>query len=183
MSRPDALFAAACALGLVVACDRANDAERTAPDAAAEAAAESAPESAPRRVETPQAGSAPATPAPAAPTATTELPDTLPMEPESPDFPLPRLSARGNEPFWAIDVDGTVLLWKTPENPDGKALASTRRMDAGGLKFSGDDEGQSFELDLRAQNCQDTMSGANMEFTATWTYGGVVQSGCAERGR
>lgn len=183
MSKPDALFLAACALGLLAGCDRGGETETASPASATEAPVESTATEAPAVVAPVTPGPATPGPAPAPPPATsaTEMPDTFPNEPESPDFALPRLTARGNEPFWAIDIDGTVLLWKTPENPQGKALGSSRTMDAGGLVFTGEDDGQPFRLDLRAQPCQDSMSGASMEFTASWTHAGVSQTGCAQR--
>jgi uncharacterized membrane protein len=87
--------------------------------------------------------------------------------------------ARGNEPFWAIDVEGDVLHFVTPEMPEGRTLHGRRIAHAKGVAFSGEDEGRPFNLDITRTACTDSMSGDPFEFTATWDYAGQRMHGCA----
>jgi uncharacterized membrane protein len=93
-----------------------------------------------------------------------------------------RFRARGNEPFWAIDVEGDVLHFVTPEMPDGRTLKGARIAHARGVAFSGEDEGRPFNLDITRTACSDSMSGDAFEFTATWDYDGQRMHGCARAG-
>lgn len=93
-----------------------------------------------------------------------------------------RFRARGNEPFWAIDVEGDVLHFVTPEMPEGRTLHGTRIAHARGVAFSGEDEGRPFNLDITRTACSDSMSGDAFEFTATWDYAGQRMHGCARAG-
>ena len=90
-----------------------------------------------------------------------------------------RFRARGNEPFWAIDVEGDVLHFVTPEMSEGRTLHATRIAHAKGAAFSGEDEGRPFNLDITRTACSDSMSGDAFEFTATWDYAGQRMHGCA----
>ena len=90
-----------------------------------------------------------------------------------------RFRARGNEPFWAIDVEGDVLHFVTPDMPEGRTLHGTRIAHAKGVAFSGEDEGRAFNLDITRTGCTDSMSGDAFEFTATWDYAGQRMHGCA----
>lgn len=92
-----------------------------------------------------------------------------------------RYRARGNEPFWAIDVEGDVLHFVTPEMPDGRTLQATRLVHAKGVAFSGEDEGRPFNLDITQVACSDSMSDEHFAFTATWDYDGQRMQGCARR--
>ena len=92
-----------------------------------------------------------------------------------------RFRARGNEPFWAIDVEGDTLHYVTPDMPDGRTLRAQRMPHAKGVAFSGADEGRPFNLDLTRTACTDSMSGQAFEFTATWDYDGRRMEGCANR--
>jgi len=92
------------------------------------------------------------------------------------------LRARGNEPFWAIDVEGDVLHFVTPEMPEGRTLQGERIEHDKGMAFTGEDEGRPFSLDITRSECSDSMSGEAFEFTATWDYGGQRMHGCAYAG-
>jgi len=113
------------------------------------------------------------------------------VEPNAPDAAdavdadadgTPRLRARGNEPFWAIDVEGDVLHFVTPEMPEGRTLQSERIEHDKGVAFTGEDEGRPFSLDITRTGCSDSMSGEAFELTATWDYAGQRMHGCAYAG-
>ena len=90
-----------------------------------------------------------------------------------------RFRAQGNEPFWAIDVEGDILHFVTPEMPEGRTLKGERIAHVKGVAFSGEDDGRPFNLDITRTACTDSMSGQAFEFTATWDYAGQRMHGCA----
>jgi len=90
-----------------------------------------------------------------------------------------RFRAQGNEPFWAIDVEGDTLHFVTPEMPEGRTLKGERIAHVKGVAFSGEDDGRPFNLDITRTACTDSMSGQAFEFTATWDYAGQRMHGCA----
>lgn len=104
-----------------------------------------------------------------------------PTGPEA-DETAATFKARGNEPFWSVQVEGTTLTYATPELLPGKVLQAQRQNHATGVTFSGQDDGGAFTLDIERRPCQDTMSDESFEFTATFRYGGQTLQGCASRG-
>ncbi|MBK4217209.1 hypothetical protein JJJ17_14855 [Paracoccus caeni] len=88
-------------------------------------------------------------------------------------------SARGNEPFWAVDVAGNTAIYKTPENQRGTAIRVDRIAFAEGVEYIGVHRGRPFTVNIRAARCQDSMSGDRFPMTATVTVAGNVQRGCA----
>ncbi|KAA0023817.1 COG3650 family protein [Antrihabitans cavernicola] len=102
--------------------------------------------------------------------------------PAGTDAPVAAYSASGNEPFWSVTVDGTTLLYSTPESMPGKKLQSTRTAENGVVTFSGNDTGAAFALVLTDAPCSDSMSGKDFEFTAKFTYGDTKLDGCARSG-
>lgn len=122
--------------------------------------------------------------------ASTPPPAPLP-EPVATDEPIPArgpldsihaFTARGNEPFWLVRVDGGTLNYSTPELQPGKTLQAQRVGDASGVTLSGLDGGQPFTLRITDAPCQDSMSGQAFEFTATFQHGGQSMTGCARQG-
>ena len=90
-----------------------------------------------------------------------------------------RIVAHGNEPFWSIEADGTQLLWKTPDLPQGRLLNASREVHAMGTGFVGEDAGKTFSLVIFREPCSDGMSDVRYELSATWTYDGREMHGCA----
>jgi uncharacterized membrane protein len=88
-------------------------------------------------------------------------------------------SARGNEPFWAVDVAGSTALYKTPSNQKGQAVRVDRLTFAEGVEFIGVLNGRPFSLNVRGKECQDSMSGDKFPMTARLTVSGKGMSGCA----
>lgn len=88
-------------------------------------------------------------------------------------------SARGNEPFWAVDVAGSTAIYKTPDNQKGRAIRVNRLAFAQGVEYVGVHAGRPFVLNIRAAACQDNMSGENFPFTARLTVSGQSNAGCA----
>ncbi|MBC9246945.1 hypothetical protein H4P12_09490 [Paracoccus sp. 11-3] len=88
-------------------------------------------------------------------------------------------SARGNEPFWAVDVAGNTAMYKTPENQRGSAVRVDRITFAEGVEFIGVRSGRPFALNIRSKQCRDSMSGDRFPMTAVLTTAGRQQTGCA----
>ena len=96
--------------------------------------------------------------------------------------PIATFTARGNEPFWSVQVEGDTLTYTTPELQPGKVLQAQRQAHAKGVTFSGQEAGSDFTLDIQTTQCEDTMSGEPFEYTATFKYGDETVTGCARRG-
>lgn len=88
-------------------------------------------------------------------------------------------SARGNEPFWAVDVAGSTAIYKTPDNQSGQPIRVNRLNFAQGVEYVGVRGGRPFVLNVRAAECTDSMSGDRFPFTARLTVSGQTQAGCA----
>lgn len=119
-------------------------------------------------------------------TSTPPPPAPLP-EPVAVDAPgafdsIHAFTARGNEPFWRVQVEDGTLHYSTPELQPGKTLQARRAGVGTGVTFSGLDAGQPFTLRITHVPCQDSMSGESFEFTATFQYGDQSMTGCARRG-
>ncbi|WP_347138555.1 hypothetical protein [Paracoccus sp. SSK6] len=88
-------------------------------------------------------------------------------------------SARGNEPFWAVDVAGSTAIYKTPDNQKGRPIRVNRLAFAQGVEYVGVHGGRPFVLNVRAAKCEDSMSGQDFPFTARLTVSGKSETGCA----
>ena len=156
------LFAALALVGLLAACTAEETADpqdgATAPDTTASPA--------------PVDASAPPTPVDAAPPAT---PGSKPIT------EVTAFIAGGNEPFWSVEVDGDALIYSTPEQMPGLVLQATREARDGNVVYRGEHDGREFELALRDQPCQDSMSGWRHDFTARFDWGATTMTGCARR--
>ena len=101
------------------------------------------------------------------------------------DRPLPDnvVSARGNEPFWAVEVTQTGMLWKQPDDPKEIALGDLQAEDAEGtVGYRASDAGHQLELQIEAQACRDSMSGEYFAFAARAVLDGREFKGCARVG-
>lgn len=88
--------------------------------------------------------------------------------------------ARGNEPFWRVDINGETALYKTPENQSGRSIAVNRIVFANGVEYVGVLDGRPFVVNLRATECQDTMADERFPLTASLTVRGDRLSGCGQ---
>ncbi len=92
-----------------------------------------------------------------------------------------RLRATGTEPFWAVDVDGTRLLYMTPDNPAGTVLTASQTPFARGSTWDGTHAGQPFSLTLREDGvCSDGMSEREYRYHADFDIAGQQLHGCAD---
>lgn len=87
--------------------------------------------------------------------------------------------ARGNEPFWSVEVAGNRLLYNTPDTQPGVELAATRTDTATDVEFRGVHDGKDFVLIITPGHCEDSMSGQAFDYTATFSDGERQLTGCA----
>ncbi|WP_022706613.1 COG3650 family protein [Paracoccus zeaxanthinifaciens] len=88
--------------------------------------------------------------------------------------------ARGNEPFWRVDISDGTATYKTPENQAGRGISVNRIVFADGVEYVGVLDGRPFVVNLRAQECQDTMADEKFPLTASLTVRGQKLSGCGQ---
>lgn len=91
-----------------------------------------------------------------------------------------RLDAYGNEPFWRAHIEGSNLLYTTPENIEGTEVAVQREDKMGSVSFTGEIEEKPFHLSITNLDCTDSMSGKAFPYNAVLEMDGQFLSGCAE---
>ncbi|QOW19991.1 hypothetical protein INQ41_02740 [Lysobacter ciconiae] len=87
--------------------------------------------------------------------------------------------ARGNEPFWSVEVAGDKLLYNTPDTQPGVELAATRTDTATDVEFRGVHDGKEFVLIITPGHCEDSMSDQDYDYTASFSDGERQLTGCA----
>lgn len=85
----------------------------------------------------------------------------------------------GTEPFWGGEVRGDTLTYSTPEDIEGTQIAVSRFAGLGGVSWSGELDGQPFDLSLTEGECSDGMSDRTYPFVATLSVRGETRRGCA----
>ena len=88
-------------------------------------------------------------------------------------------TARGNEPFWRIDVSGNTAKYQTPENQKGRNIAVNRIVYASGVEYIGVLDGAPFSLNISGKDCVDDMSGEKFPMSAALRIGSRHHNGCA----
>ena len=85
----------------------------------------------------------------------------------------------GTEPFWGGEVRGDTLTYSTPEDIEGTQIAVSRFAGLGGVSWSGELDGQPFDLSLTEGECSDGMSDRTYPYTVTLKIGDDTREGCA----
>lgn len=94
------------------------------------------------------------------------------------------VAARGNEPFWNVEVTEAALLWRQPEEPKEISIAAPQTQDSeGAVSYVAANEAHQIELMIDAQPCRDDMSGEYFAYAARATLDGKKFSGCARVGK
>lgn len=104
--------------------------------------------------------------------------DSQDHQPFSAVAPDEQLHFTGTEPFWGGEVTATQMTYKTPEKPDGQAVAVSRFAGRGGLSFSGTLDGAAFTMAVTAGACSDGMSDRSYPFVVTLQHGDATRTGC-----
>lgn len=93
------------------------------------------------------------------------------------------VAARGNEPFWGVEVSEAELLWRQPEEPKEISIAAPQTQDSeGAVSFVAANAEHKIELLIEAQACRDDMSGEYFAYSARATLDGKKYAGCARVG-
>lgn len=102
------------------------------------------------------------------------------------DAPAPThvVMARGNEPFWSVEVRDDQMIWRQPEAPTEIKFGEPQTINAeGAVRYAVNIAQHELELMVHAQPCQDSMSGEYFAYTAKALLDGREFSGCARVGR
>jgi len=93
------------------------------------------------------------------------------------------VAARGNEPFWSVQVTDVALLWRQPEEPKEISIIEPQTQNSeGAVSYVAADTDHKIELLIEAQACRDDMSGEYFAYSARATLDGRKYSGCARIG-
>lgn len=84
----------------------------------------------------------------------------------------------GTEPFWGGEASGGTLVWTTPDNSEGTDIAVERFAGRGGLSFSGELDGKSFDMMVTPGSCSDGMSDRTYPFVVTVRIAKETLNGC-----
>ena len=84
----------------------------------------------------------------------------------------------GTEPFWSMEIKQGLLLYTTPDNPDGKVATVTRFAGNNGLGISGELGSEALQIAVTPGECSDGMSDRTYPFTATVSLAEQQLNGC-----
>lgn len=94
------------------------------------------------------------------------------------------VAARGNEPFWGVEVTDAALLWRQPEEPKEISIAAPQMQDSeGAVSYAAANEAHKIEVLIEAQACRDDMSGEYFAYAARASLDGKKFTGCARVGK
>ena len=90
-----------------------------------------------------------------------------------------KLKALGTEPFWAAEVDGRCVTYKTPEYQQGQRIWTKVTPD--GNAWDGAYDNQRFKMGVKSSpGCSDGMSDKTYPMEAELLVNGETRRGCAE---
>ena len=93
------------------------------------------------------------------------------------------VAARGNEPFWAVEVTEARMTWHQPDEPKEVVIEAPQSQDSEGtVGYTGSGGGHTLELFVDADACRDSMSGAFFAYSARAVFDGKEFKGCARIG-
>ena len=95
-----------------------------------------------------------------------------------------KLKALGTEPFWAAEVDGRCVTYKTPEDQKGIRIWTRVVSSPDSLTFNGGLNGRQFQLHVAPAPlpaCSDGMSDKSYPLEAVLRVDGETRKGCAEK--
>jgi len=95
-----------------------------------------------------------------------------------------KLKAIGTEPFWAAEVQGRCVTYKTPEDQQGTRVWTHVDTGPQGSAWNGALRGKQFQLYVRPgapAGCSDGMSDKAYPMDAVLRVDGETRKGCAER--
>jgi putative lipoprotein len=97
--------------------------------------------------------------------------------------PAYRALARGNEPFWSVEIDREQMLLRQPDEPAPSKYSVQETQDAeGSVTYRGASGDKALEITVTNNPCSDSMSGEYFAYTADLNLQGRVLRGCARIG-
>ena len=91
--------------------------------------------------------------------------------------------ARGNEPFWSVEIGSDQLLLRQASSPTPSKYALQETQDAeGSVTYRGTSGDKALEITIMGSPCGDSMSGEYFAYTAELTLDGRSLRGCARIG-
>ena len=94
-----------------------------------------------------------------------------------------KLKALGTEPFWAAEVEGRCVTYKTPEDQAGTRVWTHVESGPQGPVWNGALRGRQFQLIVKPApppGCSDGMSDKTYPMDAELRVDGEIRKGCAE---
>jgi uncharacterized membrane protein len=94
------------------------------------------------------------------------------------------VAARGQEPFWAVEVNEDRIVWRQPDEPKEIAFGAPQTEDAeGAVRYLASGAGREVDVLIEAEPCRDSMSGEFFAYSAKAKLDTREFSGCARVGR
>ena len=94
-----------------------------------------------------------------------------------------KLKALGTEPFWAAEIEGRCVTYKTPEDQQGTRVWTHVDTGPQGPVWNGALRGRQFQLYVKPAapaGCSDGMSDKSYPMDAVLRVDGETRNGCAE---
>lgn len=97
--------------------------------------------------------------------------------------PAYRVLARGNEPFWSVEINSDQLLLREAGVPAATRLSVQETQDAeGSVTYRGAGDNKTLEITVTNSPCNDSMSGEYFAYAADLKLDGRTLRGCARVG-
>ncbi|MEQ1579133.1 MAG: hypothetical protein ABL964_00935 [Steroidobacteraceae bacterium] len=98
-------------------------------------------------------------------------------------IPAYRVLARGNEPFWSVEIDSDQLLLRKPGEPAPSKYSVQETQDAeGSVTYRGASGDKTLGITVTNSPCSDSMSGEYFAYTADLVLDGRTLRGCVRVG-
>lgn len=105
-----------------------------------------------------------------------------PAAPAFPMVPGPAFRLVGNEPFWAVHIDSTIIRYTTPDDTSGTRFPPVKPLQLGDtLRWTSSSPQTIIEAWVVPESCSDGMSDRTWPYRASVQVGDRKLQGCAER--
>lgn len=86
----------------------------------------------------------------------------------------------GNEPFWSVQIKGSEITFRTPEEGPVTYPFQAPREQGDQKTFISKSGNSSIKVSIREEPCMDTMSGEKFPYTVEVTRDGKLYRGCGK---
>lgn len=105
-----------------------------------------------------------------------------PAAPAPQIVPGPAFRLVGNEPFWAVHIDSTVIRYMTPDDTSGTRFPPAKPLQLGDtIRWTSSNPQTIIEAWVVPVSCSDGMSDRTWQYRASVQVGDRKLQGCAER--